>query len=832
MVEDKVDADQVISLVEIPERLAYGVEFHPDFPSNGFLFLFTNGPTGQEERKNCISRFSLVRKEDGSFSCSAESEVKILEWRSMGHDGGDLCFGHDGMLYISSGDGSSDSDNWLSAQDPTNLLGGILRIDVDHTAQDLNYSIPVDNPFLEIPGARGELWAIGLRNPWRISVDQQSGRIWVGNNGQDLWESIHLLGRAENYGWSVYEGSHPFYIQRQLGPGKLVAPTMEHHHSQARSLTGGVVYYGRQWPELDGAYLYGDYATGRIWAAKHDGQQMQWHREIADTVLQIACFANAGRGEILIVDHAGGIYRLVSNPVAHEALANKEFPRQLSQTGLFDSTKDYRVAPGVLAYSVNSPGWNDGAQALHHLALPDQTTIEYTKTRGWNFPNGCVLMQTLQWPLAEGMGRAVKRIETRLLVRYQSEWTGYSYLWNDSQEDAFLVDEQGLDLMLHVNGAELVSGSIPWRVPSRSECMACHSRAVNYVLSMTHLQLDRKVSVHDQEWNQFHYWKRLGLFGEAAPNWDDSHIRLVNPYDVTQDLNARARSYLHTNCSSCHVEAGGGNARMLLELETPIEEMNVLSHFPQHDTFSLNQPRIIDPGIPQQSVLLSRLERRGRGQMPPLVSQTVDRVAVELFRQWISSLPPDRPFIRQWSMEDFIEDLSDLNQVQPIKDGATVNETGGTSVVPAIDEQLPKYSLELGRQVFREAGCGQCHQMRDELAGIGPSLNGIGTRMKPSDILTAILSPSQTIAEPYATTVLVTESGQIFQGRIEEETADFLSLRLSEAPTTVQRVSKSDIEQRGFSKVSSMPQGTLDRFERQEILNLVAFLLSEPASQP
>ena len=151
----------------------------------------------------------------------------------------------------------------------------------------------------------------GCATPGACAVDPKTGQIWVGNNGQDLWETAHLVRRGENYGWSVYEGSHPFYLERKRGPTPLVPPTIEHSHAEFRSLTGGVVYHGDKLPDLDGAYIYGDYSSGRIWGMKHDGQRVLWHRELADTSLQIAAFRVDHRGELLIVDHGGGIYRLV-----------------------------------------------------------------------------------------------------------------------------------------------------------------------------------------------------------------------------------------------------------------------------------------------------------------------------------------------------------------------------------------------------------------------------------------------------------------------------------------------------------------------------------------
>ncbi len=180
--------------------------------------------------------------------CRTETQTAIIEWESNGHNGGEMAFGPDGMLYISSGDGTSDSDTDNTGQDIRDLTSGIVRIDVEHPADGKQYRIPDDNPFLTIPDARGELWAYGFRNPWRLCFDGRTGDLWVGDIGQDIWEMVHVVQRGGNYGWSVMEGSHPFHPLRQPGPTPISPPTIEHHHSESRSITGGLVYYGPQLP--------------------------------------------------------------------------------------------------------------------------------------------------------------------------------------------------------------------------------------------------------------------------------------------------------------------------------------------------------------------------------------------------------------------------------------------------------------------------------------------------------------------------------------------------------------------------------------------------------
>ena len=794
-VVDLPEVDEVSELISVAGRQVYGLTFHPQYRENGFLYLFSNVSKGETGHVNRITRFTVSRDPDAEVACDPDSAQVIIEWKSMGHDGGDLVFGHDGMLYITSGDGTSDSDRWLSAQDPTNLLGGVLRIDVDHPADGMMYSVPPDNPFVDLPGARGELWAIGLRNPWRMSIDDVTGQIWVGNNGQDLWESAHLLRRGENYGWSVYEGSHPFYAHREIGPGTLVAPTFEHHHTESRSLTGGVVYYGDKLPDLNGAYTYGDYSTGKIWAGRHDGAQVTYHQEIADTTLQIVGFSNTHRGELLVVDYVGQIYRLEPNPAALNPEENPVFPARLSDTGIFESVSEHRVAAGVVPYDVISPAWNDGATAERFIALPDDLQISGNGSGGWTFADRTVVVQTLS--------RANRRIETRILVKQQSEWLGYAYEWNEQQDDAILVPAAGKDIQISDDSGALQE----WRIPARSECMSCHGRAAGYILGLTELQLDRNYRYESVEDNQLRTLHQIGLIS-GAPTPIDERKKLANPGDTSAPLESRVKSYLHTNCAGCHVQAGGGNSRMVLGYTTAMDGMEILSRFPQHSTFGLTQPRIVAPGDPDQSVMLTRLSHRGRGQMPPLVSKRVDRTAVELVREWIASLKSDRRFVRDWTTTELQEDLPDIHEGR---------------------------SLDRGKKLYKSSGCGQCHRIEDEIAGIGPNLTDVAKRLKPEEILESMITPSAKIAEKYAATLLVTTSGKIVEGRIQSETDDVIVLRGQESFAEVKIIHKADIEERLLSKVSMMPKGSVNHLERDEVLDLLAYVLTgkveeEPAA--
>lgn len=686
LVADDPAVDETTTLLKISSGgLAYGLAFHPRFKENGYLYVGWNGAIKPaEEKKRCrITRYTLVC--EAPITIDPDSALEIISWESDGHNGADVTFGLDGMLYITSGDGTSDSDTNVMGQRLDNLLSKVLRIDVDHPADGKPYSIPKDNPFVGQDGIAPETYAYGLRNPWRITTDEKTGHIWVGNNGQDLWEQIYFVRPGDNYGWSVYEGSHPFYLERTLGPHPHTKPAAEHPHSDARSLTGGVVYYGSMLPELVGAYIYGDHSTGRIWGIRHDGKQVTWHKLLADTPFNISGFGIDSQGELLVIDHQaggkGGLYHLVPTPVERDA---PEFPRKLSESGLFADVARHAMTPGVIPYSVNSPLWSDGAHKERFLAIPHKEgqdmRIGISTNRGWHFPDDTVLVKSFALEEQPGDPSTRKWVETRFLVKQQNEWVGYCYAWNDEQTDAVLVDGAGMDREYSVGGKRQV-----WHYPSRVECMVCHSRAANYVLGLTDLQMNKEHDYGGIVDNQLRVLESLGMLkvdyrgetiaamkeelkaagkgekeieqivaqrtkssGQRQSPGDttmlsrgpENYRKLVDPYDAKQPLELRAKSYLHANCAHCHVEAGGGNAQMELEFTTATDKMRLIDVPPVHQRFGIEDARLVAPGHPERSVLLHRISHRGpnSGGMPQVGTNLVDAAAVQMLREWILGL--------------------------------------------------------------------------------------------------------------------------------------------------------------------------------------------------
>ena len=659
---DSADVAETEIVFPADDRVATDLLFHPRFSENGFVFVGHNRPIKDGGEKYCrISRFKV--NPQPPYELAADSETTIIEWPSDGHNGVAMAFGLDGMFYVTSGDGTSDSDTNLRGQEMSHLTAKVLRIDLEHPSEGKAYSVPSDNPFVGKAGIAPETWAFGLRNPWRMTSDRVTGQIWVGNNGQDLWEQVYLICKGENYGWSVYEGSHPFYLNRELGPSPHVKPTLEHHHSEARSLTGGIVLYGQQLPELHGAYLYGDHSTGKIWGARHDGKQVVWHRELADTPYHISGFGTDSHGELLFADYVGngegGIYTLVPSPPPEKVVT--PFPQKLSESGLFRSVKGHIVEPALIPYQVNSPLWSDGAEKFRFIAMPGESPqIEIPEKRGWSFPNETVLVKSFSLEMVEGDVDSKRWVETRFMTRQQNEWIGYSYRWNDDQSDASLVSREGLDVEFTIT-TQAGTRQMPWHYPSRAECMVCHSRASGFVLGLSTGQMNRdfehspyhpQSGIGDQHEkattleqtkpaeNQLAMLERLGLI--KLPKPPEELEQLVNPYDPREKLEARAKSYLHSNCAICHVDAGGGNSQIQLEYAVELDKMKLIDALPVHDKFGLDEARLVSPGHPERSVLLHRMSKRGRGQMPQLATTLVDHAAVEMMTQWIRELGKDR----------------------------------------------------------------------------------------------------------------------------------------------------------------------------------------------
>lgn len=286
------------------EQGLLGLVFHPDYKNNGYFYVnYTDA-----RANTVIARFKVSADPDLA-KVSSEKVLLYVHQPYPNHKGGELAFGPDGYLYIGLGDGGLEGDPLLTGQNVNTLLGKLLRIDVDHGDP---YAIPADNPFSK-GGGRPEIWAYGLRNPWRFSFDKPTGDLYIADVGQDTYEEIDYLPAGspggENFGWSYREGFHPYKGNPPAGL-KLVDPVMEYDHSLGCAVIGGAVYRGLNLPAWDGVYFYGDFCSGNVWGLKRDASGTWQSQLLFNTGASITSFGLDEAGEIYLVNWKGTIFRL------------------------------------------------------------------------------------------------------------------------------------------------------------------------------------------------------------------------------------------------------------------------------------------------------------------------------------------------------------------------------------------------------------------------------------------------------------------------------------------------------------------------------------------
>lgn len=278
------------------ERGLLGLAFHPKFAVNGWVFV-NYTPTVDGQLKTRISRFSSA---DQGKTLDPKSEQVVLEFDQPygNHNGGHIAFGHDGRLYIGIGDGGAAGDPKDHGQNAKTLLGTIARINVDQ----LPYTVPADNPFVAKDG-RPEIFAWGLRNPWKFSFDRLSGALWAADVGQNAWEEVNIIQRGKNYGWRVLEGTHCYNPSEDCPREGFELPVVEYSHKEGQSVTGGFVYRGKKLTGFEGHYIFGDFVSGKIWAFNPETKERTL---ILDSKANVSTFVEARDGELGFMDYQSG----------------------------------------------------------------------------------------------------------------------------------------------------------------------------------------------------------------------------------------------------------------------------------------------------------------------------------------------------------------------------------------------------------------------------------------------------------------------------------------------------------------------------------------------
>jgi uncharacterized repeat protein (TIGR03806 family) len=599
-----------------------GMAFHPDFPATPEVFLSYTA-----DGSPLVSRISRIILDDSGTPSGPLNEQVVLaiDQPYTNHNGGDIAFGADGFLYIGMGDGGNGGDPQNHAQDSTDLLGDMLRINVAGVAfPNPAYTIPADNPFAGNakcgPASNAddcpEIFAWGFRNPWRWSFDRQTGALWLGDVGQNAWEEIDLVVKGGNYGWRCREGAHDF---NPAGcPGGLIDPVAEYDHSEGIAVTGGYVYRGTAIPSLQGRYVFADYAPGPIRALRDDGGSYAIEAITADA-FSVSAFATDQDGEVYFADfNSGRIFKLVPGSTAPDTI-----PASLADTGCVDPDDPTRPASGLVPYDINAPFWSDGASKERWLALPDGETIGIGADGDWDLPPGSVLVKLFR---LDG-----NPIETRLLMRHpDGEWRGYTYEWNDSFTAATRVS----------NGKVRSVGGQQWIYPSEAQCLQCHTDAAGFSLGLETAQLNRSLAypTTGRTANQLATLEHIGLFSAPLPGEPPALPALPDPADNSQPLDERARALLHTNCAQCHRPGGPTPSAMDWRYATALTGTGACDVAPQSGDLGIANARLIAPGNAAHSVVPARMNRRDALGMPPLSSNVVDSDGLDLVGSWIDGL--------------------------------------------------------------------------------------------------------------------------------------------------------------------------------------------------
>ena len=603
-----------------------GMAFAPDFPNTPEVYVSYTGFDGGTR----VSKISRMILDDVVSPSNPTEEVLLMVNQDFNnHNGGEIEFGNDGYLYIGMGDGGSAGDPNNRAQNNRHMLGAFLRIDVDGVAHPSpGYNIPTDNPFAGnpkcSPGTNGqdcpEIYAWGIRNPWRWSFDRPTGTLWVGDVGQDAYEEVSIIENGGNYGWRCYEGRHE-YNTAGCANGGFVEPVAEYPHALGFSITGGHVYRGAAIPELQGRYVFGDFGSGRIWALRDAGQGGFFNDELVNTPYNISDFALGEDGELYFADYGGGRIRRIIQ--GNGGGADDQVPMLLSETGCVDPGDIRQPYEGLIPYDINAPFWSDGAQKERYIGLPEGTTVDIDVNGDWDFPFGTVIVKHFR--LAGDL------IETRLFIRHpDGVWAGYTYEWNDTQTEANRVRGGKIK---DIDGQD-------WIYPSEGQCMECHTAAAGYSLGPENQQFNRDFAYPQTgvTANQLFTLEQVGVFTDPLADIPENLPALPDPADQGAELASRARSYLHTNCAQCHQPGGPTPSSMDLRYVTILQATNACDEVPTSGDLGIVGARIIAPGDAGASVLVERMNRRDVHGMPRIGSSIADAEGVTLVSDWIESL--------------------------------------------------------------------------------------------------------------------------------------------------------------------------------------------------
>jgi uncharacterized repeat protein (TIGR03806 family) len=661
-----------------------GFALHPDFgdensPNGRHAYVYYSAQKEDGGRSNRLSRFTAkpnLKKLDPS------SELILIDQddEDVWHDGGDLAFGSDGFLYLTMGDEGLSSDALGNSQKITkDLYSGVLRLDVDQTGgttshpaprqpdtgTTAHYMIPNDNPFVGVPDALEEFYAIGFRNPHNLHLDHRTGNAFVTDVGENQREELNLLIKGGNYQWSFREGEllpTADHLEDGQLPSPLYgtqrAPLLAYSHTNGnKCIIGGFVYHGDVFPELQGAYIFGDLTSGRLWAATLSNDQIP---ELEERVLlthlearearSLCALAATSDGEIYTATLAGTIHRLERRTSQDDLVS---LPKKLSDTGVFSDVTSLQPAPGFIPYEVNSPLWSDGAIKRRWICVPGDGTsanpardrVVFNEDHSWTFPPGTCFVKHFELPLDDRDKTKTKRLETRIIMRDEAAGIyGVTYKWNDQGTEALLLEE-GMEERHDILCADGATRNQTWSYPSGVDCLTCHTEEAGFVLGVNTRQLNSWAHYPEtnRDGHQLRTWNSIGLLTRSQQEVETldptSYFglpSLVDPYDHSENIDNRMASYFDTNCAHCHRPF---MMRTALDLRWGIDDTN--RHlFDEHalNPMTRQTTLLVNTEDPQSSEMLKRIAAKESSfRMPPLSTSVPDQEAIALVEQWIAS---------------------------------------------------------------------------------------------------------------------------------------------------------------------------------------------------
>jgi uncharacterized repeat protein (TIGR03806 family) len=618
-----------------------GLTFHPNFPTDRRFFVnYSVPPAGAGQADTIIASYELAA--DGLSALPQTRTTILRQMRGTVHQGGMLAFDENGYLLIGFGDGTVQRDPDGIAQNLLDLRGKILRLNID---QGNPYSIPADNPYANGAGgtARAEIFAPGVRNPYRGDVDPSTGDIYVADVGLNQREEVSEVSNGANLGWNIKEGTSCFSNQYgDCNDPTLVDPLVEYPHDDGNcSIIGGYFYRGLNIPDLDGQFIFGDFCTGKISSVRRDnnGTPIEWPL--------IAGGAGAGNIYTFAKDNSAELYVVTASQI-HKILPVPAGPgsagpaSQLSQTGCFESADASVPAAGLIPFNLQSPLWSDGATKRRWMALPDGQTIDLDTDGDFQFPAGTVLVKEFS---IDG-----QPVETRLLMKdNNSVWSGYSYEWT------------GADAILLPSSKQKVLGNgQTWQFPSRGECLRCHTDQAGVSLGPDIGQLNGDMLYRETNRvsNQLATLEHIGMFTNGLPATPDQLQAVAGIDDFYQALSRRARGYLHSNCAGCHRGEGPTQSDMDLRFSTSRTAMNVCNRNPTFGDLGFVGAKLLQPGDPLSSILYHRpASANPLTRMPPLGTLQVHDAAISILSAWIAD--PDVCAVETDADLDLVPDDAD-----------------------------------------------------------------------------------------------------------------------------------------------------------------------------